>query len=473
MNPIHRTFAVFAAAVLAAPVATAQCTQTMEENWGGTPSTVAETFAGRSIHLQNPHPHDIKICGISVALGNGGCSSSTMHIEVRPDVMTPTPTILAMSASLPIPSSGFVTGTFSNLVIRANEPYQVVLDYHDTQVCGIFSVSHITRPAATSGTMVTSWELRRYGVNGALVMYDFADDYIRYQVHYEPHQRATSENYGASCGAQAPCATSPYRTLNWNGNNLVNQNFTGQRACRIVDPVGHPTRFLCGVDLRLRSSSPNAEPVEVAIYDESNSLPSQRLGSTIVMAPHDTTTVRASFPNPIQILAGRTYWLSVEPLVAPLNVPAELAGNPVTTAAYAGGMWQTIASYNWATRTYITTSTPQVPALDGEPPIIGQSFDTDLTGAPANTLAMLAIGWTNPNTDLSSIGAPGCFGLTSGELVVSTVTDANGDATVALPVPYAIAFLGMRFREQYAVLSPVNALGIAFTNGAKAKVGSF
>ena len=51
--------------------------------------------------------------------------------------------------------------------------------------------------------------------------------------------------------------------------------------------------------------------------------------------------------------------------------------------------------------------------------------------------------------------------------------DATGYAEVKFPLPFDPSLLGGQFFSQYAVITPVNLLNIAFTNGRVGTIGSF
>jgi hypothetical protein len=124
-----------------------------------------------------------------------------------------------------------------------------------------------------------------------------------------------------------------------------------------------------------------------------------------------------------------------------------------------------------------TSNATPVLAATGRP-ILNTTFSVDLSNALASTPALLLTGvsktlWgTLPlPLDLTSLGAPGCQLLCSPDLVFGLVTDTAGRAKLPLSIPNDQRLNGLRWFNQYAVIDPVNALRLAFSNGGEAIVG--
>lgn len=108
-------------------------------------------------------------------------------------------------------------------------------------------------------------------------------------------------------------------------------------------------------------------------------------------------------------------------------------------------------------------------------PTTGRAFQVNLAGAPANAIAALWLGFTKASLPLPGSLAPNCTLYTSFEILPLAVrsTDRNGMATVDIPIPNDAGLSGARFHNQWFVLDrPANALGMTFTNGGEAKVGT-
>lgn len=91
-----------------------------------------------------------------------------------------------------------------------------------------------------------------------------------------------------------------------------------------------------------------------------------------------------------------------------------------------------------------------------------------LRGAP-NSAGFLILALTESAIPLDVLGAPGCFGLTGGEIgAEGFALDAAGEAVKLLVLPNNPAFTGLQFMTQWAVLDlPVNALGLTFSNALR------
>lgn len=126
-------------------------------------------------------------------------------------------------------------------------------------------------------------------------------------------------------------------------------------------------------------------------------------------------------------------------------------------------------------------SAASAPALAGRGlPLIGQSFQVELSGAPPLAAAVLVTGasralWgahTLP-LDLAGFGAPGCSLHASIDLSAGFVADWNGAAIVPLSVPGDRDLLKAAFFHQFLVIAPgANQLGVLATSGAEGRVGS-
>ncbi len=89
-------------------------------------------------------------------------------------------------------------------------------------------------------------------------------------------------------------------------------------------------------------------------------------------------------------------------------------------------------------------------------PRIGTTYTMNLSGAQPNTLAVLAIGFsdqyhgrTRLPFELSGAGAPGCFALCSLDGTQTTVTNGSGQASRSLAIPASPTWLGTEFYTQF------------------------
>lgn len=118
---------------------------------------------------------------------------------------------------------------------------------------------------------------------------------------------------------------------------------------------------------------------------------------------------------------------------------------------------------------------PQLAALGGSLPRVGQTFTTRTTNLPLGgpVFQLLGVsdvdyGGTPLPLDLTLLGAPGCLLRTSIE-AVQTVQNVFGNATWSIAIP---PVLGATFYVQTLPFDPAaNASGLTFSNGARAVVG--
>jgi hypothetical protein len=113
-------------------------------------------------------------------------------------------------------------------------------------------------------------------------------------------------------------------------------------------------------------------------------------------------------------------------------------------------------------------------------PVISTSLTIDLSMARPG-VAVLLTGSSNTSwgaiplpLDLTSLGAPGCSLLASGNLLIgATAVSAGGTGGVTLGIPNDAALVGLNFYNQYAVVDPsANVLGFAFSRGGNGKIGN-
>lgn len=112
-------------------------------------------------------------------------------------------------------------------------------------------------------------------------------------------------------------------------------------------------------------------------------------------------------------------------------------------------------------------------------PVIGREFAITVTNVQPNNVGFLVFGasntrWNNINlpAPLAGLGAPGCnlYVSIDGHLLLNT---GSGTAYLQVVIPKAIPLVGATFFNQFISPDPrANTAGLAFSNGAKATVGS-
>ena len=107
-------------------------------------------------------------------------------------------------------------------------------------------------------------------------------------------------------------------------------------------------------------------------------------------------------------------------------------------------------------------------------PILGQSLTVDVDNLPQN-LAVLVLGFSTfgpPPLDLAVIGAPGCFGRVSPDVLL-TLNGVNNVASFTLAIPSTPALAGFLLHLQSLALDPpANAFGFVASHAYTAVVGS-
>ncbi|MCK5940857.1 MAG: hypothetical protein KAI24_02710 [Planctomycetes bacterium] len=106
-------------------------------------------------------------------------------------------------------------------------------------------------------------------------------------------------------------------------------------------------------------------------------------------------------------------------------------------------------------------------------PVLGTSWDFELTGVPSATaLALMTLDTVNPNLALGPV-APGCSSYTN-LLLTSLVPVPVPTPAYGLFLPANPAFLGQEVYAQGAALVPgINPLQIIASNGIKGTIGDF
>jgi|JRYL01.1.fsa_nt_gb hypothetical protein len=126
------------------------------------------------------------------------------------------------------------------------------------------------------------------------------------------------------------------------------------------------------------------------------------------------------------------------------------------------------------------SGTPQLQAAPGSLPFVGQSFTVQLSQLPGSIYspALLLGGLSNTHwngqplpRELTAFGMPGCQAWIAPE-VTELLASAGGMASKTWTIPTAIAFVGLQFHIQGAVLAlGTNPAGFVLSNAATVEVG--
>lgn len=128
----------------------------------------------------------------------------------------------------------------------------------------------------------------------------------------------------------------------------------------------------------------------------------------------------------------------------------------------------------------LTPNTSAVPLLSNTGlPSINATFTIGLSQAKPNTAAGLITGFSQTKygafqlpLDLTPFGAPGCNLLTSFDIMIPAAVDGSGAASSKFAIPNDTKLRGLIFYNQYFVLdAAINALGLVWSNAAKATIG--
>jgi len=119
-----------------------------------------------------------------------------------------------------------------------------------------------------------------------------------------------------------------------------------------------------------------------------------------------------------------------------------------------------------------TAATPQI-GLSANP-VLGTTVSLTLTSAPASTPIVWALGNNATTINLTPYGMPGCWDLTSKELLVPAATTAIGNFALPFALANEPALLGATVYLQFGVADPAaNALGWITTRGLSATLGNY
>lgn len=102
---------------------------------------------------------------------------------------------------------------------------------------------------------------------------------------------------------------------------------------------------------------------------------------------------------------------------------------------------------------------------------IGTTAEYALDGAAPRAPGLVIFGTQIWNLDLTVFGAPGCSLLTDLLFTIPIATDAAGHASFKFAIPNSGNLIGAAASTQFAIVAPVNALGLAFSNAVRTTFG--
>ncbi len=281
---------------------------------------------------------------------------------------------------------------------------------------------------------------------------------------------------GSGCNGQSGACV----TLNGSGATITPHSLTNEYCYPVQAPS--PMTVL-GFNLFVQTVNGNHLRVATALYLENPANP----GSPDLI-PSATGFMNVSgnaafYPTvldkPIQIASNTTFWISADTRgVSPSNTNGSAAPGPIYWRGTAQGLG------SWSPTGIVANPAYQIAcALGGNSgssplhyvdkvPMIGQSMDLMLKGAPGNATAFLLVGSWDRNHDLSPLGAPGCVQIPYADVVLATTTSGTGDAAITETVPNNPALVGTHFYTQFVVVEPgANALNMVVSNGGLGSIG--
>ncbi|MGK0204331.1 MAG: choice-of-anchor B domain-containing protein [Planctomycetota bacterium] len=108
-------------------------------------------------------------------------------------------------------------------------------------------------------------------------------------------------------------------------------------------------------------------------------------------------------------------------------------------------------------------------------PILNSSYDVTLSGALPSAFAVMVTGLSDTVHNGLPLpaplpGAPGCSIFVAPDLTQLFITDVAGAASAPFSIPSTPGNIGLNLFHQWAVLDPINALGIVVSEAGKATI---
>lgn len=169
------------------------------------------------------------------------------------------------------------------------------------------------------------------------------------------------------------------------------------------------------------------------------------------VTPGGLVPTTAGIPSPTIPLAGINYSM--------VEIAIDAGYVPATIVPYGSGC---------------SGSNGLVPLLSSTgSPIIGTTISVNLSGALANTTAVLALGVGATSVSLAPNGAPGCWILTTQETLIPLFTSPTGTVSVPYAIPPAPVLLGTSLYAQMGINdATANAADWVTTRGLQVFYGN-
>ncbi|MEZ5988729.1 MAG: hypothetical protein R3F30_06330 [Planctomycetota bacterium] len=298
-------------------------------------------------------------------------------------------------------------------------------------------------------------------------------------------QSGAYATYGTGCSGSTPgqyCAAN--NPTGGTANPLVNIN-NPQLAMLVA--TQRKTLIISSFELYTKAPQQVTVPAWIYLPDGSGKPAASPIGTGSLTVGTTLGWHKATFTTPVVVSNKPVFFLSWSPGTGNRKALAWPWLQSGTNAPYCwrdqplSGAWKgPSAGQPWAWRVTCIGGSGQVPTLSAKgTPSVGGSFtvllDQGLASAPTLLLfggSASAWGPFKLPLDLSPAGASGCDLLCSFDLPVALQCDANGQASLKVPVPNDGKLVNAMFHNQWIVLdAKANKLGLAFSDGGTGTIG--
>jgi serine protease AprX len=283
-------------------------------------------------------------------------------------------------------------------------------------------------------------------------------------------------NFGQGCVGSA-VSQSACVQLNPTGGSLTGAVRTREYGYTVPNTG---TLQVAGFDFYTRSTG-GTQVIPAHIYAAVGGVPSPLplASTTLTVGPTDGF-YRATFAAPVAVTG--TFYLGVDTSAQTVFV-SQLTAGAAGTAQFRNpgtGPWQGLSTLITQPAWRVLCAgggQSLVPALSSRGlPQFGASFEVTLASALPATFAVLVSGTSDTSNQGLPLpaalpGAPGCNLLVSAEALDAMLVAGDGTASRAFPVPPNLSLVGLVLFHQWAVLDPINPLGIVMSNGGRANFG--
>lgn len=299
-------------------------------------------------------------------------------------------------------------------------------------------------------------------------------------------QQAAFSTFGTGCSGSASGRVC--KSANGSATQLQNLFFsrTSEVAIEVAKGVNSP--LVMGFEILTRAKFTKSTVKAHIYFADSKGAPLTTPAVTGNMVV-DTKVAwyRVTFAKPLLVKPGQKFFVSwTDPRVPFSQVilwPVPTTGTKGTSyhREANSGAWNrgpfTINPWAWRV---LCPGGSAVPALSNTGlPKLGTTYAVDLSKAKAKTAAILITGLSKQTwgpiklpLDLSPLGAKGCSLLVSYDITAATATSAGGTASSSIPVPNDKNLTGIQVHHEWMVVDAANALGLVFSNGGTATLGS-